>query len=173
MKVKINKIQGPKYNLKIKKSIDGRIFVMDHPDIDIVIVPKESKIITFPKDTVGEEVYGSQDIFFKHLVKVGVVMPESIQGGAVYFSIEGVFPESKNGMNAVDLALLNIANFLEEEKEYFEAEENYKREVDEKFYAPNKEESTEFGEIPHSEKKGSIPRGQWPWSYGGSLGVTY
>ena len=35
--------------LKAKKTLDGRIMISDHTDIDIVIMPTESKIITFSK----------------------------------------------------------------------------------------------------------------------------
>ena len=41
-----------KLELNIRKSIEGNIIILDHEDIDIVIIPKENKIITFPQKTV-------------------------------------------------------------------------------------------------------------------------
>lgn len=173
MKIKINKVEGPKYDLQIRETLDGRLFIMDHPDIDIVVIPEKSKIITFPKDEMREEVYGSQDIFFEYLVKRGLILPESVQGGSVYFSIEGLIPESKNNINPLDLTLANIAEFLSQEKSYFKAEEDYKKIMDKRLYSPEEDESTALGDVSHSEYKGAIPRGGRPFNFGNSMGVTY
>ena|SRR3990167_631382 len=161
------------FKLQIKKTLDGSIIIRDHPDIDIVIIPKQNKILTFPKEEMNEYVYGSQNIFFHYLVKHGIVKPESVQGGNVYFSIEGKFIEPDSEINMVDVVIYNIGNFLEKEKGYFKAEEEYKDEIDKRLVDPDVEESTELGEVPQGEKKGSIPRNSFPFNFGNSMGVTY
>ena len=36
--------------LNARKTLDGDLIVRDHPDIDVVIMPKKMKIIAFPKE---------------------------------------------------------------------------------------------------------------------------
>ena len=36
-----------KFPLAIRKTVDGRIMITDHPDIDIVVLPEQNKIIAF------------------------------------------------------------------------------------------------------------------------------
>jgi len=123
MKLKIKDKKPPKsYKFKISKTLDGKLMIRDHPDIDIVLVPSEAKIITFPKEEMSDYVYGSQDLFFDFLVKKGLILPESVVGGAVYYSIEGQFIKAETRVNIIDMILANIGNFLEKEKEYFDKE---------------------------------------------------
>ena len=37
--------------LKLRSSINGDLMIMDHKDIDIVVKPKDKKIVAFAKDT--------------------------------------------------------------------------------------------------------------------------
>ena len=61
----------------------------------------------------------------------------------------------------------------EEESMYFDAEKQYLKDQEERMYSPSNEESTDFGEVPHKEYKGSIARSGIPYNYGSGLGVTY
>ena len=54
----------PQISLKARKTLDGKIMIMDHRDIDIVIDTKGKKIITFPKEAMTDEVYDSQNKYF-------------------------------------------------------------------------------------------------------------
>lgn len=174
MKIKLKDKKPPKsYKLNISKTLDGKIMIRDHPDIDIVLVPSESKIVTFPKEEMSDYVYGSQDLFFDFLTKRGLVVPESIVGGAVYYSIEAKFINSETRVNILDLVIANIGDFLRREKEYFDKEEEYTKELEKRQYSPSDEESTELGEVPHAEKKGNIPKHGWPISFGGGMGFYY
>lgn len=173
MKLSVKTKVLPKQTLTVKKTADGRIFVQDHPDIDIVLHPKEMKIVTFPKEEMSDYVYGSQDIFFEFLVKQGLVLPETVQGGSVYYSIEAVIPESENRINTLDLVLFNIGKFIEQEHKYFQKEEEYKDAVDRSMYDPSDEESTELGEVSQEEYKGVIPRSGRPYAFGSTFGFSY
>ena len=63
--------------------------IFDHGDIDIVLSPSKNKIVVFPKETMNDLVYGAQNRLFERLHKKGVVIPESVQAGAFYGSLEG------------------------------------------------------------------------------------
>ena len=38
--------------LNIRKTLGGNLMIMDHDDIDIVLLPEQNKIIAFPKDSM-------------------------------------------------------------------------------------------------------------------------
>lgn len=177
IKLKIEKKEEEKsdlnFSLVIRKTIDGRIFVMDHPDIDIAILSDQNKIITFPKDEMSDYVYGTQNLFFNFLSKKGIVLPETIQGGGIYGSLEAQIPESLDDVDPIRVALLVIAKFIEDEREHFKFEEEYYKLQKKRYTDPSEEESTELGEVPHEERKGSIRPGSRPYNYGGAFGPTY
>mgnify|MGYP001288633341 CR=1 FL=1 len=54
--------------------------IFDHGDIDIILSASKNKIVAFPKDVLSDVVYGAQNRLFAHLMKKGIVIPESIQG---------------------------------------------------------------------------------------------
>ena len=74
--------------LDIRKSMNGDLMIFDHGDIDIVVSAPKSKVVAFPKETITELAYGAQNRLFSFLRKKGLVIPESIQGGAFYGSME-------------------------------------------------------------------------------------
>ena len=57
-------------SLNARKSLDGNILIFDHDIMDIVIMPEKKKIITFPKNTMGDHVYNAQDRLFDFLSKI-------------------------------------------------------------------------------------------------------
>ena len=66
-------------------------------------------------------VYGAQNRLMLHLIKRGILIPESVQAGAFYGAIEGTIQESaKPEVSGPKLALINISQFIEEERPYFE-----------------------------------------------------
>jgi len=160
-----------KFPLAIRKTVDGRIMITDHPDIDIVFIPEQSKIVAFTKESFGDHVYASQNILFDYLTKKGIILPDSIKGGNVYGSIEAIIPESKNEVDPIKLGLMSVAKFIEEEREHFKFEKEYNKMINKNLYAPTDEKSTELGEVPHSERKGNIHPGMMPYNYGGSFGM--
>ena len=65
--------------MDLRKSMNGDLMIFDHGDIDIVLSPNSNKVIAFPKESMGDLVYGAQNRLFSHLRKKGLVVPESIQ----------------------------------------------------------------------------------------------
>lgn len=149
-----------KLELDIRKSLSGDLMIFEHGDMDIVLSPTKNKVIAFPKEIMSDYVYGAQNRLFSFLRKRGIVIPESIQAGSFYGSLEATMESPKNeDMSAGKMALLNIYNFIEEERPYFESTEAIVSMTDDEFIDPDKEDSTELGEVPQSVKQGSIRKG--------------
>ena len=146
--------------LDIRKSIGGDLMIFDHGDIDIVLSLSKNKVIAFPKDIMNDLVYGAQNRLFAHLQKKGIVMPESIQAGSFYGSFEATMQQAiDENISAPKLALINISKFIDEERPYFESVEAIIAMDDDALIHPDKEDSTELGEVPQSTKQGAIRKG--------------
>jgi len=146
--------------MDIRKSLAGDLMIFDHGDIDIVLSPSKNKLIVFPKDTMSDLVYGAQNRLFAHLRKKGLIIPESIQSGAFYGALEGELEKSfKQDLDTAKMTLINISKFIDEERPYFESTEAIVSMADDELSHPDKEDSTELGEVPQSTQKGSIRPG--------------
>ena len=143
--------------MDVRKSLSGDLMIFGHGDLDIVLSTANNKITAFPKEVMSDYVYGAQNRLFTFLRKKGVIIPESIQAGSFYGSFEGTMETSANeDVSAAKLALVNISNFIDEERPYFEATEAIISMTDDEFIDPDKEDSTELGEVPHAAEQGSI-----------------
>tara|TARA_Y100000592_G_scaffold36041_1_gene57190 strand:+ start:3101 stop:3640 length:540 start_codon:yes stop_codon:yes gene_type:complete len=146
--------------MNIRKSMSGDLMIFDHGDIDIVLSPADNKVLAFPKETMSDLVYGAQNRLFAHLRKKGLIIPESVQGGAFYGVIEGELQKSfKQDLDTAKMTLINISKFIDEERPYFESTEAIVSMSDDELIHPDKEDSTELGEVPQSTEQGSIRPG--------------
>ena len=146
--------------MDIRKSMSGDLMIFDHGDIDIVLSPSDNKVLAFPKETMSDLVYGAQNRLFAHLRKKGLIIPESIQGSSFYGAIEAEMQKSfKQDLDTAKMALINISKFIDEERPYFESTEAIISMSDDELIHPDKEDSTELGEVPQSTEKGSIRPG--------------
>ena len=153
--------------LNARKTLDGNLMIFDHEDIDIVIVPSSNKIMTFPKDLMEDRIYATQDRFFYFLRKRGVIVPESVKGGAVYGSIEATIATPiEEGVNANQVALATITKFVQEEKPYFRKYHEVEAEYEEELTDPDDMQSTDLGDVPQSPRKGSLRPGYVRGPYG-------
>ena len=84
----VNPPSTTKINLEVRKTLDGKIMILDHLHIDILLDTGTKQITVFPKDVMTDEVYGFQNQYLEFLVKEGVIAPESIQGGNVFGSLQ-------------------------------------------------------------------------------------
>jgi hypothetical protein len=154
--------------LDLRRSMSGDLMIFDHGDIDIVLSPDKKKVVIFPKETMTDLVYGAQNRLFAHLRKKGLIIPESIQAGAFYGSFEATLEESTDpDASSAKLTLINISNFIDEERPYFEQVDAIVSMEDEHLTHPDKEYSTELGEVPQAAEKGSIRPGyiRDPYAY--------
>jgi hypothetical protein len=146
-----------KLEINARQALNGDVLIFDHGDIDIVLSPSTNKVVAFPKETMTDLVYGAQNRLMTQLFKKGIVVPESIQGGSYFGALEATIQESTNpDINGAKLALINISSFIEEERPYFENKEAIISMTDDELIHPDKEHSTELGEVPQSTEKGSI-----------------
>ena len=146
--------------MDIRKSMNGDLMIFDHGDIDIVLSTKNNKITVFPKETMNDLVYGAQNRLFAHLRKKGLVIADSIQAGAFFGSFEALMEEASSpDLSTPKLALINISNFIDEERPYFESTEAIISMADDELVHPDKADSTELGEVPQRDEQGSIRPG--------------
>ena len=148
--------------LNISKTANGDYYIKDHSDIDIVVMVEKNKVLALSKDLMSEMVYGAQDRLFGYLTEKGLVDPATVQGGSVYGSMEGMLLQSDE-LNVPNMTILNISEWIDSERPYFEFVEKFEEMEVEHFVEPNEEESTELGEVPHEETKGTLRPG---YTYG-------
>ncbi len=154
-------------SLDARKSLDGNIMIFDHKEIDIVIMPKNQKILALAKKNFSDQVYEAQERLFSFLKQNGVVELASVQGGNVYGSLEAILATSINeNISSIESALYNISKYLEEEKQHYEIYAYDEEEEIEQLTDPSDEKSTELGEVPHEERKGSLIPGYIRGPYG-------
>lgn len=143
--------------LKVRRTLDGNFIVSDHPDIDIVVMPEKMKIIAFSRDNFDDHIYQTQDRLMKYLVKKGVIMPDSITGSNVYGSIECKIIKPAQEMPIDDLMLMLLSKWIDSEKPSF----IYQKAVDDvytdRMTEPSDKDSTELGDVPAAQEKGSVP----------------
>ena len=148
--------------LNISKTANGDYYIKDHSDIDIVVMVQKNKVLALSKDLMSEMVYGAQDRLFGYLTEKGLVDPATVQGGSVYGSMEGMLLQSDE-LNVPNMTILNISEWIDSERPYFEFVEKFEEMEVEHFVDPDEKESTELGEVPHEETKGTLRPG---YTYG-------
>jgi|10_taG_2_1085330.scaffolds.fasta_scaffold07333_7 hypothetical protein len=147
--------------LDMRKAVDGSVLIYDHPDIDIIIMPNKQKIVLIGGDGIElSEVYDTQNHLFRHLVKKGLVQHDSVKGGNIYGSMEGIILGSTSeDTNPIQLTIFQISKWMDQERPYFQAQRAYLEREEDRLLEPDDEDSTELGEVPHEESKGSIRPG--------------
>lgn len=149
-----------------KRSLSGDVMIFDHDLVDIVVSKEKLKVSVFPKEIVSEESTYVQEKLLSDLARNGVVDRGSIRSGSVYSSMEASILESSDEeISSFQVTLLELHNFLEDEKPNIEARKHFRQKVQDFFLDPNEEESTELGEVPHSDKKGSLDHQVRPYGY--------
>ena len=144
-----------KVYLKIRSTLEGNYIIYDHPLYDIIIMPSKNKILTFLRADAKVDPYPSQNKLFNFLRYRGIIAPDTIQGGNVYGSLEGVILESPK-LNVVRVTLKNISEWMEVERPYQEGMEAYEEMMDDYLTEPDADDSTPLGKVPQAAKKGSI-----------------
>lgn len=147
-----------KMDMKIRRTLDGSVMIFDHKNIDIVINSKKMKVTSFCKGDFSDHAYAAQNRMFEFLVKKGVIDPTSIRGGHVYGSFEGEILKPMDDILVDQIVILNIGKWIEEEKPQMEFDKQYEENFNDYLTEPDDEDSTEMGEVPHEEEKGTVPK---------------
>jgi hypothetical protein len=155
-------VGGPQASVKLqaRKTLEGNLLIMDHDTIDIVLLPESFKVVAFPKSSATDDVYGTQSRFFDFLADKGVIDRQSVQGGNIFSSIEGIIPESKNA-NPLQAAVYVISEFLADEADALQSAQKYEKEIENYFTEPTDQDSTELGEVPQYAEKGAMVPGYY------------
>jgi len=150
-----SKKQSLNFSLNMRKALNGDLMIFDHKDIDIIVMSEKKKVVAFAKDLMSEVVYGAESRLMEHLRKTGIIQYDSIQGGNVYGSLEGKIHDSTD-RDSINSALYQISEWMESEAPYMEATMGHEDDLEDAMLEPDAQHSTELGEVPHEEEKGSI-----------------
>lgn len=146
-------------SLNMRKGLDGRLMINEHDHIDIVYLPKIKKVVAFAKQDYSDIIYETQNRLFGFLVDKGLCAPESVRGGNVYGSLEAkVLDSQQKEIPLEHLLTLNIKKWIDSEKPALEMDRRYSATFTNMMTDPDQEDSTELGEVPQEEEKGSIPK---------------
>lgn len=166
MTIDINIKLDPRVELKARKTLDGNILILDHEDIDIVLISEKNKCVTFPKKNFSDRVYDSQDRIFKYLARKGIINRSSVRGGNVFGSLEADILESKiPGIDTTQAMLFAIHEYMKEEKPYFKTQDEYDDDRLDSLLRPSPEDSTELGDVPQSPQKGAHSATMRPYGF--------
>ena len=156
------RVGGPQATVELnaRKTLAGELLILDHDIIDIILIPESMKVVTFPKSQSVEDAYGTQNRFFEFLADDGIIDRESVQGGNIFNSIEGLIPESKN-VNSLQAAVYVIAEFLAAETDARLTAEKYEKDLERYFVEPKDRDTTELGEVPQEAEKGAMVPGYY------------
>ena len=156
-----------KFEMNIRKALNGDLLVFDHADIDIVLMVEKKKIVAFPKDLMSEVVYGAESRLMEWMRKNGIIEYDSIQGGNVYGSLEGKIHESKE-RDPIKSTIYQLSEWIQSESPSSRMKKGHDDMMQDAQLQPNEENHTELGEVPHAEEKGSIKQNSLfaPYLYG-------
>ena len=103
---------------------------------------------TIPKPYAGDNVYDYQKDLMDHLYQRGVISYESIQGGDRFGMLEGMYnPEAPEGIDPVQVAMLQLERYIHETAGEDEKAEEYDKDIEDRFTDPTPEDSTAYGAI--------------------------
>lgn len=137
-------------NLIARRALDGSVIISDHPMIDVIIQPKNSKVVSFTKEDFSDDSYYAQSRLFDYLKKKGVIEIDSVRGGNIYGSLEAKYPEAE-GMSSFEAVMFSIGKWVNQEQANELSMQSYEQEVEDLLTTPEEEDSTEMGEVPHPD----------------------
>tara|TARA_Y100000034_G_C6799981_1_gene358832 strand:+ start:35 stop:556 length:522 start_codon:yes stop_codon:yes gene_type:complete len=155
IKIKISGKEIEKILLNARKTIDGKIIISDHPEMDILVLT--NKIISLPKEELDDEVFDSQHRFFNFLIKKGIIDHDSVQAGNLFMSMEANILQADEG-DKIQYVLYAISNFIDEELPFYKDQKVFEKEMEDQLLQPEVDEYTEHDpEKYHATRKGSLP----------------
>ena len=155
IKIEIIDKERIEFELQAKSAVNGDLMIFAHRDIDIVLNQNGRKVTAFAKEMNSDFVYGAESRLFEFLRKKGVLEFDSIQGGNIYGSMEGKLMDAKEH-DVNKITLLAIHEWMKDEEPYIKRLKGHDEDVKDHMVDPDGEYSTELGEVPHEDQKGSI-----------------
>jgi len=161
IKIKIGKAAeraSVQRKIAVKKSLDGNLMFLTHPHINVIVKKEKNKVLVFAKESsYTDEAYAAMKRLLVYLAGVGLIAFDSIQGGNIYASLEGILVEPSDERSMLQLVTFHIGEWLNKESSEV-YDEYYQEEVEEYLLEPDDEDSTELGEIPQEADKGVLPK---------------
>jgi len=157
LKVSVADKEVKKISLKARKSIDGNIIVYAHPEMNIFVMIKTSKVVAIPKEDLDDELHSSQERLFKFLVSDGVIAHDSVQSGNLFMSVEGKIPEVTGEGNKIEYVLYSISKFIDKDMPYYKDQKDFEKEMEDRLLEPEPDEYTEYDPKRQDVNKGSLP----------------
>lgn len=154
--------------LQVKKTLDGNLLINDHKYLDIIISPKEGKIVTMPKPNVEKDVYDYQKDLMYDLFKGGVTDAAAPKGGPVFGMVETTYP-TEGDVDTLQAVLYRISEFLRRTANSEQFAEEYDEHIEDRFTDPSAKDSTRYGEIPpyQDTPEGSALQGDPTYTFAG------
>lgn len=137
-------------NLVARRTLDGSVLISGHELIDILIQPANRKVISFTKQNYSDDAYNAQSRLYDFLTRKGVVDHDSVQGGNIHGALEATYPEIED-RSALEAVLLMVSKWVNQEKAAELELHNYEKEVENMYFDPPEEDTTDLGEKPHQE----------------------
>jgi len=150
--------------INMSRTLTGDFLLKEHPDVDIVVSPTKYKIIVIPKSEYTESIVKIQTNIVEFLRHKGVIIPESVKGSNIFGGLECSFPKEsvQKGQDTIQVAIYMLSEFLDAERPKHEYAKEYEKAFNDALTNPTSDSSTELGEVPHEDFKGSIPKSGFP-----------
>lgn len=150
--------------LKVRKNLNGTIFICDHPYVDIVVDPNKRKITTFSKTDKKKDTYNIQKNLYDYLVNIGLLAQDKIKGGSVYGSIECEYPDNKQ-VDSLASIMIGLYKFIADDIKNCLKAEKYEEDVENMYVNPDDEDTTSYDQAvkTHRDRKGSIDPNAKPY----------
>jgi hypothetical protein len=152
--------------LKITKTLDGNLLIVDHQYLDILVLPTSNRVLCMPKALVEKDVYDYQKALMNSLFRGGVTNARNPQAGIQFGVVETTYP-AESEVDTLQAVLYQISEFIVRERAQDFPAEEYDQHIEDRFVDPTDEDSTAYGEIPPYQ---DTPEGQQdnvPYSYAG------
>lgn len=167
---KSDNVHSVDFEVKARKNLAGNIVMYEHPEVDIVIDPKKSKVSVVPKDKISDDSYDIQDKVFKFLIKRGIVDPASVQSASAYGILQGIYFQNDE-VPTLGILIYQINRFIKLDKDNYVYDEVFEK-MEQEMLDPKDDRSTELGEIPHEEMQGALRPGYiYPYGTYGAMGL--
>ena len=152
--------------LKARRTLEGNILIMDHESIDIVLMPEKNKCMAFAKNVLHEDVYGAQDRLASFMSKRGIIDLSKVRSGNIFGSMEYSITESKiPGIDQTQACIYTIYKYIQAERPYFDLSGAHKDSSQKHLLNPDDEFSTDLGDVPQADFKGSVDSRVRPFGY--------
>tara|TARA_R110002012_G_scaffold94252_2_gene228233 strand:+ start:1224 stop:1748 length:525 start_codon:yes stop_codon:yes gene_type:complete len=160
IKIKVGRMaqkQSIQRKIAVKKSLNGDLMFLSHPHINVIVKKEINKVLAFAKDgNYTEEAYAAMKRLLTHLADAGLISFDSIQGGNIYASLEGILQEPDSDRSVLQLVTFHVGEWLNKEStEIYDA--YYQEEVEDFYLDPTPEDSTALGQVPQEAHKGVLP----------------